>query len=160
MQKLTLLYLLIATLCFTACGDDSDNPEPQNSDPFITAQIDGADFTADTILAESDDFDGAAEDVVIAIAGTDSNTNLTIGFLFPEREDVIGSTEVDADNAGLIFSDEAGNAFITEGDFTINELDTVANLVTGTFSFTATNEDDATDTYSITEGEFRVNYND
>lgn len=151
MKNLLFLLTLCTALSFLSCNDD-DGSTPAD---FITATIDGNAFEAASITAIADS--GLGEELVL-IAGTNSDASFSIGLNIPSSTAVNTSNVIDATDFAITFTDANDNAFFTVGEIELSNNDTGADVMEGTFNFTATNDMDSTDVHTITNGAFKVSY--
>ncbi len=151
MKNLFFLALLAVGTLFVSCGDD-DEATPED---FITASIDGLSFAADTIAAISDNTFG---EPIIFSTGTEASSSDVIGLNIPLSTPLNTPFMIDATDFAITFTDAAENAFFTVGEITVTAKDEEAKTLEGTFSFTATDDDDATNVREITNGSFKVTY--
>lgn len=151
MKKLLLLLFITAGLILTSCNKDDDSA-PED---FITASIDGNSFEAATIVAVSDNSFG--EELVL-ISGTNSGASFIIGLNIPTSTPVNTTFMIDETDFAITFTDAAENAFFTVGEIELSTNNTGDDVLEGTFSFTATDDDDPSNEFEITNGEFRITY--
>ena len=152
MKKLLfILFLLNLQLVFSNCSKDDDSTPTY----FINAKINGDDFSSGTITANQigpfinvTGLQGLSNALSLSIAT--SLTNGTYSF------DILDTDQVAAGYGNTLPGGINVNA--ESGSMTITELDTTAQIVSGTFEFSGT-DDNSGDTYNITSGEFNVNYN-
>ncbi len=153
MKNLFFFLLLAVTFSFVGCGDDEDDAPVD----FMTATINGDAFEASTVTGFSDDSFG--EELVLIIGRQNSNGN-AIGLNIATSLGT-GSNQIAEDDFGITFSDDIDNgtsAYFTVGTINITRNDTTENVIEGSFNFTATDEDDATNIFNVTDGEFKVTY--
>lgn len=150
MKNLFFLLLLTVGCTFLACNKGDDGPSE-----FFTATIDGQAFESDVTVALEDNSFG---EPIIFILGTETASGDRIGLNLPLSTSLNTSLAIDATDFALTFTDTGGNAFFTVGTIALTEIDETAKAVAGTFSFVATQDDDATNVRTITNGEFRVIY--
>lgn len=144
--------LLFVTFSFVGCGGEDEGPAD-----FMTATIDGNSFEATSISGISDNTFG--EELVLVL-GIQASNSLAIGLNIPTSVGT-GSVEVAADDFAITFSDDinsGANRFFTVGTLNLTRNDTTENILEGTFNFSATNDSDSTNVFSITDGAFKVNY--
>lgn len=151
MKNLIFLLAISAGLIFVSCKKDDDST-PEN---FITASIDGDAFAATTIFAIADNSFG--EELVL-ITGANADASFTIGLNIPTSLAINTSNVIDEFDIGITFTDAAENAFYTVGEIELSTNNTGDDVIEGTFSFTATDDDEPTSIYTITNGEFRITY--
>ena len=152
MKNLFFFLLISATFSLIGCGGDDEEPAD-----FMTATIDGNGFEATAITGFSDNTFG--EELVLVL-GTQTSNSQAIGFNIATSLGT-GSNVVEADDFAITFSDNltaSTSAFFTEGTLNITRNDTTANILEGSFNFTATNEDDLTNVFNVTDGLFKVSY--
>lgn len=150
MKKIFFLFVLCTGLGLSSCNDDESTPEE-----FITAMIDGSAFEANTIIAIPDNTFG---EEIILIVGTNADASFKIGLNIPTSTSVNIPQAIDATDFAITFTDAADNAFFTVGTIELSNNDTGDKVLEGTFSFTATDDDDPTSEFSITDGAFRIEY--
>lgn len=151
MKNIFFLALLVFGLGFSSCSKDDDDEVTSS----ITATVDGNAFEATTITAISTDDLGS---LIVFIAGKETSTGNTIGLNIPTATPLNTTIPVDENDFGITFTDADDIAFFTEGELTLIEHDEDEKVMSGTFSFNATNEDDDTDVRAITNGSFTVVY--
>lgn len=151
MKNLFFLIALATTFTFFSCSDD-DSATPNF---FVTAKIDGQDFEADQITAVGDTSFG---ELLVFSSGTETSSGFAIGLNLPASTPLNASQVIEMDDLAITFTDADENAFFTVGQVTITSFDTDAKIMEGTFDFEATNDADATDVHTITEGAFRIQY--
>jgi len=153
MKNLFFFLLLSATFTLIGCGGDDDDDVAD----FMTATIDGSGFEATTINGIADNTFG---EELLLINGTQSSNSAAIGINFPTSSGT-GTFAIAADDFAITFTDDILNstdAFFTVGTLNITRNDTTENVLEGTFDFIATDEDDDTNVFNITNGEFKVTY--
>ena len=151
MKNLLFLIAVCTGLFFSSCKSDSDS----TPEDFITASIDGSSFSAAVITAIADNSFG---EEIIFISGVNSDISFTIGMNIPTSTAVNTSIAIDETDFGITFTDAAENAFFTVGTIELSNNNTSDNVLEGTFSFTATDDDDDTNVHTITDGSFKVTY--
>jgi hypothetical protein len=145
-KRLVLLFWL--PLLWSACGDD-------DRIMILEAEIDGVENTAETANAtRSSDIIGG-ESVRYYYWITGSGPSITIeaydssfskrNFSFPE----FSATYIEGTG-----NDSLRHCDAVDGQFTISEVGD--GLITGTFSFNAVNQSDATDTVHIRNGYYQI----
>ena len=153
MKNLFFFLLLSATFSFVGCSDDDDEMLVD----FMTATINGDSFSANSLigLAEEDDF---GEEFVF-ISGIQTSNSASIGLVIAPSLGT-GTFQIGMNDLSFLFSDDINgpNAFFTEGTLTITTNDADANILEGTFEFTATDDADPLNVFNITNGGFRVTY--
>jgi len=149
MKKILFLLALCASFTFSACNDDDALEE------FMTANIDGNAFEASRIIAIGDNSLGGE---LVFVTGANADATFTIGLNIPT--DIAENTPliIGANDLGITFTDDANNAFFTVGMIELSNIDTGDKVLEGTFDFVATDDDDPTSEYSITDGAFRIEY--
>ncbi len=156
MNKLTLFLLLLVGLTFASCSDDEATPTTPET-PFITATVDGTAFAAASITAIGDE--DTFDELLVFTNGTNAAGDISIGLNIPGSVTIDETYAIDANDFGILYgtADEEAS-YITVGNVTITEFDTTAKSMRGSFDFTATNFDDETEVFTVTGGEFFVEY--
>lgn len=153
LKKLSIL--LFATLLWVGCTDDSNNPS--GGDEFLTAKVDGADFSSfEDSIGASIGTGGAGD--VLAVQGSNNSgdyirINITsyTGVGTYTTGDAI--TNVSSLSYGSVTPLAAWTTTFDIGNGTVEITEDSATHVKGTFSFTGLNSSDSTNK-TITQGEF------
>jgi len=147
-----LAVALLGALLFNACSKDDDSGK---SDNFFTCEVDGTAFEvsgqeayATASITEPNEY---------RVYGVNFENNFTI-YITLSKEKGTGEFTMD-DDVFAYLVDENSTAYATlneggSGTVTVDEL--TDDSVSGTFSFTAVNFSDSTDTKTVTEGTFEV----
>ncbi len=168
----TFSALLFVMVFFTACPKNEDDSFTLEQGGTLTATVDGDLFSASgtEITAEHNTINtvthtltiggielpinGVTKSIVLAAVLTNNPTGFVSGEVYtasdPDR--VAAGEYVRNDNSVDIkaLSSNTGEATIT-----ITEIDFTNNLVSGTFSFDASDDDDPNTIYKIRNGEFK-----
>lgn len=152
--------LLFATILWVSCSSDDDNPDAGSDGEFLTAKVDGADFSSfEDSIGASIGTGGAGD--VLAVQGSNTSGDYI-------RINIVGyngvGTYVTGDNIsntssagyGTVQPIAAWNSTFDIGSGTIEITEDTSTYVKGTFSFSGLNAADSS-TKSITQGEFRAN---
>ena len=142
-------YLLLLTFLVAACGND-DEAVPTGSNT-LRATIDGAAFSANDVRT-----DVAVGTVIV----TGSDAGYVIQLLIDEDLDAGATFGTFLLNESAFTLTGTGGARFTDetGTITLATNDKDARNMTGTFSFTAVAEADSTQTVTIEDGSFNVDY--
>ncbi|MFK7923697.1 MAG: DUF6252 family protein [Bacteroidia bacterium] len=170
-----LLRLFTIACCLSlfaiACNPVEEIIKEQEKNGTFTAKIDGEIFSLSGVFVSADYINtngivqslaiaaakppitGTSEGIALVIVSTDS-TDIAVGEVYSATNPAkLGAGEYVLDDDNTIdvkaVSENTGIANIT-----ITKLDLTNNLVSGTFSFDAVDEDDPTKVYKITEGVF------
>ncbi len=151
MKKLLFLLAMCSALTFVSCSKDED----ETPSKFITATIDGNAFEAATVGSFLDNSLGAE---LLFSTGSNADGTFTIGLNIPTDTPVNAAQTIDEFDFAIVFADDDDNAFYTTGVIELTKNDTEANEMEGTFSFTAVDDEDATNVHEITNGAFKFTY--
>jgi len=147
-KKIFLLCCLAPTLLFffTSCTTDSDtitNEQVPLSNNFLRVEVDNTTFQADR-------FSVNLEESLINIVGTETSTNRSVFLTFVLKDEIqaLGDSARNPNGniAGYLLNDD-NEGYITNvidgilGEIRITELDDKNNTVSGTFFFTAFNDE-------------------
>ncbi len=146
------LVLLLLSVTLNNCSSDDDSTSSEQSDYYLTAKVDGVDFSREFVLvsALADD-----TDIYIISAVGESSIGLTL-----DRPISTGTFTPTLGGATVLFYQET-NPFVIwgatedEGTGTITITENTDTYVKGTFSFTGVNPLDNS-TKEITEGDFKA----
>jgi len=153
MKNLFFFLLFTITFSLIGCGD-SEEDAPAD---FMTAIVNGDAFEATNVSGFSDN---TFNEELVLILGTQISNSVSIGLNIPTSIGT-GFLDIAADDGGITFTDDISNGttvFSTVGSINLTRNDTTENVLEGSFNFTAIDEDDATNVFNITGGEFKVNY--
>ncbi len=153
MKKLALVFLLLGVMgLFTNCNkDDDENEEPEF---FLRAKVNGDDFSSGTLTAiRVGPFIN-----ITALQGLNTALSISVAeSLSPGNYD-FDAILTDEVSAGYGNSLPGGISVDAEsGIMIITQLDTMTQIVAGTFEFSGTDANSG-ETYNITEGEFKAQY--
>lgn len=151
--------LLFTALMMISCSSDDNNPTGANGEEFLTAKVDGADFSsfADAIAATIGS--GGTGDV-LAVQGSNTSGDFI-------RLNIVNYNGVGTYTTGDNISNTSSVSYGTVqpianwistfdvGSGTVEITEDTDTYVKGTFSFTGLNSSDST-TKTITEGEFKA----
>lgn len=153
----TILFMALAFLTTSCGGDDEDPIDKQNeiTEPFfvkidgqafVPVQIDAALVANATIVIEAVNAQG--KDIIIGFPSTAKpGVELKAG--------LIGTNGVDI---FVPIYDTENGFFATNGTLTVASHDMTTNKISGRFSFSGDDPNDASKTLNFTEGEFIVTY--
>ncbi len=148
LKKIFLLCCLTPTLFFfNSCSISEDIDELETdiaiTSNLLTVDIDGADFETNKVSVNR-------ENSLINIVSTDTDTNRSVFLTFVIKGDVsiLGDDKSNPDGnvAGYLLND-TNEGYVTNtidgilGEIRITNLDRVNNTISGTFFFTAFNQD-------------------
>ncbi|WP_400075269.1 hypothetical protein [Winogradskyella sp. R77965] len=162
LTKTAFILLLIAIL-FNSCSSDDDAPSSEDSDYFLTAKIDGVDFSGDASSLVSIQADGTD---FFNIKGISSNGDqITITLISPTATGIFPmSNETGVLAPRTTFSIPSGENWSTHvlqgteiigsGTATVSINDDT--YMEGTFSFIGYNPLDNFSAKVITEGKFKA----
>jgi len=147
MKNLLFFLLFTTTFSLTGCGDsESDMP---------------VDFMTATVTTSISGFsDNTFNEELVLILGTQTSNSVSIGLNIPTSIGT-GSVNITANDGGITFTDNiisGTTAFFTVGSINLTRNDTTENVLEGSFNFTATDEDDDSNIFNITNGKFKVSY--
>lgn len=161
MKILSLLIAFGALLTFSSCTKDNETTNPDNSDVYLTCKIDGTAFSAEpltvgatstgknfTVQGNGSGLDALSISMVlnssysgVGTYGVGENYLSNTALYLPK---VINPAEA---FAAVFAGNNAGQIEVTLDDGT---------YVEGTFYFNCANQNNASQTASITEGKFRA----
>ena len=163
----TGIALLVLALTMTSCGDDDsgstgggNNNLPSGS--YIQAEVDGSTFKSE-IMGQSTALVnkvGSGEGTLITIQGTTLDTNTLLLAIDGITE--TGTYTVDAEDDGTLMAYFSANNSISydtsdcagaTGTLKITHLDD--SKIEGTFEFVGKDDENCSNSKSITEGSFR-----
>jgi hypothetical protein len=162
-----LMMFLFASLIIQSCKKGKDTPanSTSNSQYYCTANINGAAWKADRVLA------GDTSNIMIALAIKIANSDTSLfTIVFPNNIAVNQLTTFDqAQYSLLIFAMQTANGGATNiysmdpsaggsGSFTITKMDVSSKVVEGTFNGEAVNTTNNNDKVTITNGKFNMPY--
>lgn len=157
LKKITIL--LFATLLWVSCASNDDNPDGSEGGEFLTAKVNGTNFSSfEDSIGASIGTGGAGD--VLAVQGSNTGgdyirINLTsytgIGTY------TIGNsiTNVSSIAYGSVTPLGAWTSTFDIGNGSVEITDDNSDFVEGTFSFTGINNSDNT-TKNVTEGKFKA----
>lgn len=150
MKKFFFLFALLGMGLFLGSCSDEDEETPD----FLTADINGTAFTAETINTLLDNSLGAE---LVFISG--STAEYAISINIPTSAAANTTTAIDENDLGILFVDSAGNSLLTIGEVTLTTNDTEGRIMAGTFTFNAMDDvANPTNEHQITNGAFKVTY--
>ncbi|RDK89234.1 DUF6252 family protein [Marinirhabdus gelatinilytica] len=163
LKKLT--FLLFVSLAVMACNksDDDGGDDPQGGVGSFTAQVDGSSFTGitGTVVAQLSN-NGTA---LAVSGGTNDSENLQI---ILTAFDGVGTYQLGLTNIGsyaflpdpsnpdpsTVVTYTTVNGTSSNGEINISSFD--GDTVAGTFSFTAFNPQNTSESVEVTNGEFNI----
>ncbi|CAM3279690.1 DUF6252 family protein [Aequorivita lipolytica] len=165
-NKTILVLMAVIAVSLTSCSKDDDGgDDPSGGTGTFSAKVDGANFTSldGTVAGQLTD---AGPTKVLAIsAGTSRSQNLQ---MIVTTFDGVGTYDLNFTNIGtysylpdpsnpdpssvVIFT--TGNGQPSNGQLKVSSFE--GNVAKGTFSFTAYNLNDLSQSISVTEGAFNI----
>jgi len=158
------------TICFCSllllvnCSENNNNDKEVSSDTFITAKVDGVEFSInDFVAAVSQEYEGVEYYTILISSGSVDESGFGFGLLlFPKSEGTFDINErislsfSQVDNSNDSIKVWAAGGFINNlGTITITKIND--SYIEGTFSFTGErNTLDGIDTIEVTEGKFKA----
>ena len=162
-------YALIILLFTISCKKDDLPKATQEGKNVMAAKIDGnvwINTACSSCIGGGSGLSVSYEQMFINILGQQKNgsTSLSIQLYFKVQEVgnyIINGTSFNDDNfIKLIDKNITYNTSKQHtGNLNITKIDRVNKILSGTFSFTAVNENNLNDVKSITDGRFDVTYN-
>ncbi len=165
----TAMALIAATTLLTSCGDDdggSTNPNVPSSGSYISANVGGTNF--ETLSQQG--FNAASatnqvigDDTFITITATSGTTNTMVITLMNVTATGTYDVGPSSDNAVAYFDTPTETAFVSSADCAgaTGELKVThysAEKIEGTFTFTGKNDDNCSESKTVTQGKFRGIY--
>ncbi|OFX74748.1 MAG: hypothetical protein A2X12_03285 [Bacteroidetes bacterium GWE2_29_8] len=163
--KTTALMIILATIVFVGCKKDEETTTPETVTPTVTdnfkAKIDGVDYTTTTGKATL--YSG-----VLMVQGNNANnTKSMIIYMVYDSIAVNKTFPIGENNTGInakgYYKDsniepstefESTNDGLTTDKITITKFDAAGKTISGTFNFTAVDQDDPNVKKVITTGVF------
>lgn len=148
----TVLFLLLA-IAFIGCSKDDKPTDPEtNTEYFLTAKVDGVDFSRDNVFGSTD-----PEDMEFFLITAVGETSIGLALNSPPSTGTF-TTAID-ENVAMTYqtSDISDGWWIASEDYGSGTIITKNNAtyIEGTFSFSAFNGLENT-TKQITEGKFKA----
>ena len=154
--KFPILILATFILAVTACKKDENTPDNTCNDPNVAcfkATIDGEAFEATGAT-------GIIASPFMTITGTTVSTTVSLAtvikskgtYNFNENEDVFSLVQDALTGSPKTYVGSSGT-------YSLTTVDTINNILMGTFELEMKDDDTGTTFVSITEGSFSVQYN-
>ncbi|MDT0556126.1 DUF6252 family protein [Patiriisocius hiemis] len=157
-KKLTFLFFI--SLAIIACKSDDDGGDnPSNGEGSLTATVDGNSFESDPSLTQIQILNNGN---VVAITGPKAQETIQFNINGYSGVGTYNMSPSNVASYGIVTdpNDPQGSAVayvsISDGELNISE-DTGSNMK-GTFSFVGTNAEDPSDTVTVTNGAFNIDY--
>ena len=153
-KNLTVIVLFSFVLLVSACSkDDDSNTKDNGTSGTFTAKINGTDYNPEFVNGYIIAFNTS-----ISISGSESSGNNVV-VSFPIDAGAGDTFTVDGLEFIASYDSSNGDAVIaSEGSITITAHDTVAQTVSGTFSFVGKPLVNGGTTYTVTAGSFSSSY--
>jgi len=157
--KNAILLFMIGLAVVSCKKDDDGGDNPSNGEGSLTAKVDGATFESDPSLTQVQLLNNGN---VLAITGPKAQETIQFNVNAYAGVGTYDVSPTTIASYGIVTdpSDPVGSAIayvaISDGELNISE-DTGSNIK-GTFSFVGINATDPSDTKTITEGAFNIDY--
>lgn len=147
------LILILVTFVLSSCTSDDDSTDPEQTGFFLTAKVDGVDYSRDFVTVST--LPDEADVYIISAVGVNSSIGLTL-----ESPIATGTFTPAAGGLTVLFYQEINpyavwGASDDVGSGTITITENTDTYIKGTFSFTGINPADDS-TKVITEGQFKA----
>jgi len=171
MQIRTLSILLFFMLLFSACKEEDNGIDIPTDGGEISAKINGKEFSTSGILVTAEyniqnetihslaiggaklPVNGVTEAIALAIVSTDaSGINVGDTYTATSTTKIAGAEYVFDDNTTDIKALSGNTDVVT---ITITDIDFDKKLVSGTFTFDGTDDDDPNTIYEVRDGIFK-----
>ena len=161
MKFLSLLLVFGALLSFSSCTKDNDTANPDNSDVYLTCKIDGTTFSAEPLTVG-----GTSSGNNFTVQGNGSGLDaLSVSMILNSSYKGVGTYgfgENYLSNTALYMPKAINPAEAFSAVFAGNNAGQIeitlddGTYVEGTFHFICANQNNTSQTASITEGKFRA----
>ncbi|MFK7834564.1 MAG: DUF6252 family protein [Winogradskyella sp.] len=159
----TILFMTLAILS-SSCNDDEEIPASMAGANSFFAKIDGVNYNPPSVTG----FRYESINTILLTGATGTNEE-QIQFTIPKDiepgtytvlNDPLASTFIQAFYAPPTSQEAGDDGFANQGNMMITLHDTTSKTIEGNFSFTTDVAMNSGDSWTITEGSFKITYSD